>query len=147
MTGIRVVAVGKLKERFYIDACAEYLKRLGGYCRAEVIELPEKGIEKDAAEIRKAIPDGAYTIAMCIEGEMLSTTELASKLSALETSGRSRFCFVIGGSDGMSQEIKDQADLCLSMSRMTFPHHFARVMVLEQIYRAYSIMNNGKYHK
>ena len=147
MTGIRIIAVGKLKERFYIDACAEYLKRLGAYCRAEVIELPERGIEKDAAEIKKAIPDGAYTIAMCIEGDMLSTADFASKLSALEMSGKSRFCFIIGGSDGMSEEIKKQADIRLSMSRMTFPHHFARVMVLEQIYRAYSIMNNGKYHK
>lgn len=147
MTSLKLIAVGKLKERFFTDACREYIKRLGAYCQPEVTELPERGVEKEAAEIAGCIPDGAYTVAMCIEGDMLSTEQLARKLGDAALSGKSRICFVIGGSSGMSEEIKKKADLRLSMSRMTFPHHFARVMVLEQIYRAYTILNNGKYHK
>lgn len=144
MIGIQVVCLGKLKEKYYISACEEYLKRLNAYAKVEVIELSESA---DASEILKKVKNGAYLVPMCIEGEMLSSEKLAEKVADVANKGISKLCFFIGGSDGLPDEVKNRADLKLSMSRMTFPHHFARVMLLEQIYRAFQINEGGKYHK
>ena len=141
MLRVTVLCQGRLKERHYIDACREYLKRLGAYCKAEVTELAE-----DADPLPR-IPKGAYVIALCIEGRKLSSPALAEKLAGLATGGVSHICFLIGGSDGLPQGVKARADCSLSMSDMTFPHHLARVMLLEQLYRAFSINAGAKYHK
>lgn len=141
MLRISVICQGKLKEKYYADACAEYLKRLGAYAAAEVIEIAED------ADVSPKIPKGAYVIAMAIEGEKLSSEQLAARLEKLALGGSSRLCFLIGGSEGLAEQVKRQADMRLSMSDMTFPHHLARVMVLEQIYRAFTINAGTKYHK
>ena len=148
MLRIQLICVGKLKESFYIDACDEYDKRLRRYCALERVELPETGdLERDGAAVLAKIPAGAFVIALCVEGKLGSSEELAELLSEQALQGRSRVSFVIGGSDGLSDAVKKAADLRLSLSRMTFPHHLARVMVLEQIYRAFNILGGGKYHK
>lgn len=148
MLRIQLICVGKLKESFFIDACDEYDKRLRRYCALERVELPETGdLERDGAAVLAKIPAGAFVIALCVEGKLGSSEELAELLSEQALQGRSRVSFVIGGSDGLSDAVKKAADLRLSMSRMTFPHHLARVMVLEQIYRAFNILGGGKYHK
>ena len=148
MLRIQLICVGKLKESFYIDACDEYDKRLRRYCALERVELPVTGdLERDGAAVLAKIPAGAFVIALCVEGKLGSSEELAELLSEQALQGRSRVSFVIGGSDGLSDAVKKAADLRLSMSRMTFPHHLARVMVLEQIYRAFNILRGGKYHK
>ena len=152
MTGVRLICVGRLKERFYQDACAEYVKRLGAYCRLEICELPEEagrpdGLRREGARVLESIMPGSFVIALCIEGESMSSEQLASRLSALQTRGVSRLSLIIGSSEGLDPGVKARADLRLSMSPMTFPHHLARVMVLEQLYRALSIAAGGKYHK
>ncbi len=141
MLRVTILCQGRLKETYYADACREYLKRLSAWCRAEVVELPEDG------DIAGRIPKGAYCIAMCIEGQKLSSPALAEKLSSLANRGVSHLCVLIGGSDGLPEAAKQAADFSLSMSDMTFPHHLARVMVLEQLYRALSINAGTKYHK
>ena len=133
MLRVTVLCQGRLKECYFIAACQEYLKRLTAYCRPEVVELPEKG------DIAPHIPKGAYVIALCVEGKRLDSPGLARLLD--------RVCFLIGGSDGLTEADKGQAALRLSMSDMTFPHHLARVMLLEQIYRAFTISAGAKYHK
>ncbi|MBQ2866726.1 MAG: 23S rRNA (pseudouridine(1915)-N(3))-methyltransferase RlmH [Clostridia bacterium] len=148
MLYIKLICCGKLKESFYKEACAEYEKRLQAFCRLETCRLPEEGgLEKEAVRIMEAIPQGAYTVAMCIEGRTVSSEALADKLRQLQNSGVSKICFIIGSSEGMHQSVKDKADLRLSMSPMTFPHHLARVMLLEQIYRALGLNAGNKYHK
>ena len=152
MIAVRLICVGKLKERFYQDACAEYVKRLGAYCRLDICELPEEagrpdGLRREGVRVLESIPAGAYVIALCIEGETMSSEQLAGLLSALQTRGVSRIALVIGSSEGLDPAVKQRADLRLSMSPMTFPHHLARVMVLEQLYRALSIAAGAKYHK
>ncbi len=160
MLNIRIVCVGKLRERFYIDAFSEYSKRLTAYCRFECIELNETklgpapsdkeiaaALDKEAAEIERALGRDAYVIAMCVEGGQLDSESFAQKINSLAVSGRGRICFVIGGSFGISPRIKQRADMRLSMSEMTFPHHLARVMLAEQIYRAFKIIEGSKYHK
>ena len=160
MLDITVICVGKLKEKFYMEGAAEYIKRLGAYCRITVTELaearrsrePSEGetraaLEREGRAILEAVPRGAAIVAMCVEGRQLSSEELAGYLQELAGGGVSKVCFVIGGSDGLAGEVKKAARLRLSMSRMTFPHHLARVMLLEQIYRAFSISAGGKYHK
>lgn len=141
MLRVTILCQGRLKEKYYIDACAEYMKRLSAFCRPELVELPEQG------DIAPRIPKGTYVIAMCVEGEKTDSPGLAARLERCATEGKSRVCFLIGGSDGLSEEVKRAADLRLSMSDMTFPHHLARVMVLEQIYRAFTISAGTKYHK
>jgi len=148
MLRIRLICTGRLKERFYAEACDEYVKRLGRYCALEVLELPESGDrEKDGEAVLSRIPAGAFAAALCVEGKLTSSEELAALLSGCAAGGRSRVCFLIGGSDGLSDSVKSRADMRLSMSRMTFPHHLARVMALEQLYRAFTINEGGKYHK
>ena len=151
MLSIRLICVGKLKEKFYKDACDEFKKRLQGLCKMEVIELKEEvgptKLEKEADAIESSLLTPGITCALCIEGDMLSSEELSAKISRFALEGASRINFIIGSSEGMTQRIKKNADLRLSMSRMTFPHHLARVMVLEQIYRALMIAENRSYHK
>lgn len=160
MLGIRIICVGKLKERFYTEASAEYLKRLSAYAKTEVTEIPEAkrsdspspketeaALLKEAAGILTKVPQGATVIAMCIEGREYSSEEMASMIKNAMVSGTSRLCFIIGGSDGLHQTVKDRASVKMSMSRMTFPHHLARVMLLEQIYRGFKINEGGRYHK
>lgn len=141
MLRVTLICQGRLREKHYIAACEEYIKRLGAYCRPEVLELPEQG------DIAPHIPKGAYTIAMCIEGEKTDSPGLAAMLARCALEGKSRVCFLIGGSDGLDGAVKAAADKRLSMSDMTFPHHLARVMLLEQIYRAFTINAGAKYHK
>lgn len=157
MIGIDIICVGKLKEKFFSDAVKEYEKRLSGYCKLNVAELSETvvsspseiaaALSKEGEKILAKIPNGAYVVAMCIEGDGLSSEELSKKLSSLKVSGTSKIVFIIGGSNGLSDEVKARANLRLSMSKMTFPHHLARVMVLEQIYRAFKIEEGSGYHK
>ena len=148
MLYIKLICCGKLKESFYKDACAEYEKRLQAFCRLETCRLPEEGgLEKEAVRIMEAIPQGAYTIAMCIEGKTISSQDLAERFKQLQNSGVSKICFIIGSSEGMHDSVKQKADMRLSMSPMTFPHHLAQVMLLEQIYRALGLNAGNKYHK
>lgn len=160
MLGVRLICVGKLGEKFWAQAVKEYEKRLSGYCKLEIIELPEQrlpqtpsegeitqALDREAALIESKIWPGAAVIAMCVEGKPMSSEQLADYFSRLTVSGTSRICLLIGGSCGLSKKIKQKAALRLSMSPMTFPHHLARVMVLEQVYRALNIAAGGKYHK
>lgn len=160
MFHVRLICVGKLKEKFYREACAEYEKRLKGYCQLDIIELPEQrlperpsqaqidgALYKEAEAIRAKIPAGSRVIAMCIEGKELSSEKLADQLADWMGSGTSQICVLIGGSCGLDSNLKQSAQMRLSMSPMTFPHHLARVMVLEQLYRALNLAAGGKYHK
>ena len=156
----RIVCVGKMKEKHYISAFSEYDKRLKPYCKLETIELAEEklpaspseaeimsALSRESAEIRRNIPSGSYIIAMCVEGEQLSSSELSSLLINCANMGKSRLCFIIGSSNGLDCALKKSADFRLSMSKMTFPHHLARVMLAEQIYRGIMISEGSKYHK
>lgn len=160
MFSITLIAIGKLKEKFYLSAAAEYEKRLKGYCQFEILELPEvrlpddpspaeisAGLEKEADGILSKIPKGAWLCVLTPEGKLLSSEALAEKLKTVKLSGKGSACFLIGSSFGMSPRLKAQADMKLSMSPMTFPHHLARIMVLEQLYRAEAIQAGSKYHK
>ncbi|OLA45425.1 MAG: 23S rRNA (pseudouridine(1915)-N(3))-methyltransferase RlmH [Firmicutes bacterium CAG:176_59_8] len=160
MQRVTVLCVGKLKEKFYIDAAAEYVKRLQRHCRLELIELPEQRLPDDPspAEIQKALrtegdaireklPKGGAVIALCIEGRPCSSQELSRRMAEFGVQGKTQLTFLIGGSVGLDEDLKRQADWRLSMSPMTFPHHMARIMLLEQIYRAYQIAGGTKYHK
>ena len=160
MQKITLLCVGKLKEKFYLDAVAEYVKRLQRCCKLEIIELPEsrlpeepspaqirQALEAEGAAIAARLPKGGAVVAMCIEGSPCSSEEMSRKMQALAVSGKAQITFLIGGSVGLSEEVKRRADWRLSMSPMTFPHHLARVMLLEQIYRAFQIQQGTRYHK
>ena len=154
MQKVTILCVGKLKEKFYIDAAAEYVKRLSRFCKLELVELPEERLAggpppppPPGSTIRAKLPSGAALIALCVEGEPRSSEALARRMAAWASQGVGHLVFLIGGSFGLHPSIKAEARLRLSMSPMTFPHHLARVMVLEQIYRAYQINAGTKYHK
>lgn len=161
MGNVNIVCVGKLKEAYWRDACAEYLKRLGAFCRPNIVELPESRLSQNpsigeinaalAAEAKLMKPHleqkGTLNVAMCIEGTMLSSEELAARIDQAGVAGMGNINFFIGSSFGLDGEVKRTCDLRLSISKMTFPHQLARVVLLEQIYRAYSILSGGKYHK
>ena len=160
MFEITLIAMGKLKEKFYLSAASEYAKRLSGYCRFSLMEIPEyrlpenpspaeiqTGLEKEADVILSKIPKNTWFCVFTPEGAMLSSETLAKKMSDVKNSGKSGACFLIGSSFGMAQRVKDRADFRLSMSPMTFPHHLARIMVLEQLYRSEAIQAGSKYHK
>jgi 23S rRNA (pseudouridine1915-N3)-methyltransferase len=160
MQKITVLCVGKLKEKFYMDAQAEYVKRLGRCCKLDLTELPEQrlpedpspaqiaqALETEASAIREKLPKGGAVVALAIEGKLCSSEELSRRLGDFAVAGKTQVTFLIGGSFGLSEELKCQADFRLSMSPMTFPHHMARVMLLEQIYRAYQIQQGTRYHK
>ena len=162
MKGIRVqlICVGKMKEKFYIDAAAEYVKRLSAYCKLQVVELPEErlpsnpsqaqidaALAREADAIRAKLPPRCGLVALCVEGRMRSSEELAGLFTDWMNRGESHLVFLIGGSFGLHPSIKAEAGLRLSMSPMTFPHHLARVMLLEQVYRAFKINEGSSYHK
>ena len=160
MQRVTVLCVGKLKEKFYLEAAAEYVKRLQRFCKLELVELPEsrlpespspaevqRALAAEAVSIRERLPKGGAVIALCIEGTELSSEALSKKLAQLASAGASQLTFLIGGSFGLHPRVKQRADLRLSMSPMTFPHHLARVMLLEQLYRAYQIDTGTRYHK
>lgn len=160
MQRVTVLCVGKLKEKFYIDAAAEYVKRLQRHCKLELIELPEqrlpdepspaemqKALRTEGDAIRERLPKGGAVIALCIEGRPCSSQELSCRMAEFGVQGKTQLTFLIGGSVGLDEDLKRQADWRLSMSPMTFPHHMARIMLLEQIYRAYQIAGGTKYHK
>ena len=160
MQKITVLCVGKLKEKFYIDACAEYQKRLTRHCKLELIELSEQRLSDDPSEgeiaaalakeadaIEEKLPKGGALVALYVEGKPLSSEQLSGALSRYASQGASQVTFLIGGSFGLAERVKARADLRLSMSPMTFPHHLARVMLLEQLYRAYQIQSGTRYHK
>ena len=160
MQRVTVLCVGKLKEKFYIDAAAEYVKRLQRHCKLELIELPEqrlpddpspaemqKALRTEGDAIRERLPKGGAVIALCIEGKPCSSEELSRRMAEFGVQGKTQLTFLIGGSVGLDEDLKRQADWRLSMSPMTFPHHMARIMLLEQIYRAYQIAGGTKYHK
>ena len=154
------VTVGKVKEKYYRDAIAEYAKRISRYCKLEIIEVadektPDKASEteedqikqKEAERILKNIRDDAYCIALAIEGKKTDSVSMAKHLEQLALSGKSNIVFVIGGSLGLHQSVLRRADEKLSFSDMTFPHQLMRVILLEQIYRCYRIINREPYHK
>jgi 23S rRNA (pseudouridine1915-N3)-methyltransferase len=160
MLNVTLICVGKLKEKFYIAAVEEYRKRLRAHCRLEILELPEErlpdgpsqalidgALDREADRILARVPRNAALVALCVEGKLLSSEELAKQFNTFAVGGDSALCFVIGGSFGLHERVKRAARLRLSMSPMTFPHHLARVMVLEQIYRAFQISAGTKYHK
>ena len=160
MLSIYLVCVGRLKERFYQDACAEYLKRLSPYCKLTLLELPEErlpqtpsqgqidaALEKEGQAIRSKLPPNTSLVCLCVEGRLRSSEELASLVQTWEHNSAKHLAFVIGGSFGLAESLKAEAWVRLSMSPMTFPHHLARVMVLEQLYRAFKIKEGSNYHK
>lgn len=160
MINVTLIYVGKLKEKYLRDGCEEYIKRIKAFCNISLVEINEEKIsenpsaaqiqnviEKEGERILAKIPSGAYIVPMCIEGKQLSSEELSAMIEQNCVQGTSRFVFIIGGSYGLSDEVKKRASFKLSMSKMTFPHQLARMMLLEQLYRAFSISNNGKYHK
>ncbi len=157
---ITVVTVGKIKEKYLKDAIAEYSKRLSKYCKLEIIEVadektPDNASEvveesirsKEADRILKYIKDDAFVITLEINGKQLSSEELADKIDKLGVQGTSHIIFVIGGSIGLGKEVLEKSNFALSFSKMTFPHQLMRVVLLEQIYRSYRIINNEPYHK
>lgn len=157
---ITLVTVGKIKEKFYIDAIAEYSKRLSRYCKLEIVQVadektPDKASETESTQIKDRegerilaqIKEGAYVIALAIQGQMLDSEQLAGRIEQLGVYGQSQIVFVIGGSLGLSDAVLKRADVQLSFSRMTFPHQLMRVILLEQIYRCYRIMAHEPYHK
>ena len=160
MQKVTILCVGKLKEKFYTDAAAEYVKRLSRFCKLEIIELNEDrlpddpsqaqidaALAKEADAIRAKLPSSATIIAMCVEGKTMSSEALAQLMATTASQGQSHLVFLIGGSFGMHPSVKALAAHRLSMSPMTFPHHLARVMLLEQIYRGYQINAGSRYHK
>lgn len=160
MQKITILCIGKLKERFYLDAAAEYAKRLSRYCKLNIVELPEvrlpdrpssKEIEaalmREAVSIRERIPTPSTVTALCIEGQMRTSEELAHWMAEQFNSGAGHLTFLIGGSHGLDAALKAESRITLSMSPMTFPHHLARIMLLEQLYRAYQIQTGTRYHK
>ncbi|MBQ8527640.1 MAG: 23S rRNA (pseudouridine(1915)-N(3))-methyltransferase RlmH [Lachnospiraceae bacterium] len=157
---ITIITVGKVKESYFRGAIEEYSKRLSKYCKLEIAEVadektPDKASEteeeqikaKEAERIMKYIRDDAYVIALAIEGRQLDSVELANKMEILGVQGKSHIQFIIGGSLGLHKSVLSRADFKLSFSKLTFPHQLMRVILLEQIYRAYRIINKEPYHK
>lgn len=157
---ITLITVGKIKEKYLKDAIAEYSKRLGRYCKLVIIEVAdektpdqvsetaEEGIRtKEGERILKHIKDDMYVVTLEISGKMLSSEELAEKINSLGLAGKSSIAFVIGGSIGLGKEVLSRSDYALSFSKMTFPHQLMRVILLEQVYRSYRIINGEPYHK
>ncbi len=160
MQNITLICIGRLKESYLRDAVGEYIKRLSGLCKLNLIELPaeklsdnpsqkeiENALESEGKKILEKIPKGAYVYTMCIEGKQKTSEELSAETDNLAVRGYSNIVFIIGGSFGISEKVKAASDFRLSMSKMTFPHQLARVMLLEQIYRATQISIGTKYHK
>lgn len=160
MMNVQLIVLGKLKEKYMKDFAAEYEKRLSAYCKMTVTELEpvklsdnpsqseiENALAKETKMIKDKISKNSYVFSMCIEGKQMSSEELSQKLEDIALSGKNSVVFIIGSSFGLSNEIKQMSDFKFSMSKMTFPHKLARIMLTEQLYRGFSISNNGKYHK
>ena len=160
MMSVYLICVGKLKEKFYLQASEEYLKRLGGYCKMTLLELPEEklpqnpsqgqinaALEKEADNIRAKMPPNATLITMCVERKPHSSEEVAALVRRFEQSSTKHLVFVIGGSNGLSDEVLRRADHRISFSNLTFPHGLMRVILLEQLYRAERIRAGEPYHK
>ncbi len=160
MTEIKIICLGKLKEKYLRDACEEYIKRLGAFCKINIIELepfrlPENpneaqinaALEDEASRILAKTDAGSFLIPLCIEGKQFTSEEFSRRLDGIFVLGEGKPVFIIGSSHGLSEEIKKKAGIKLSMSEMTFPHQLARVMLLEQLYRAFMISKGRKYHK
>ena len=161
MQNITIIAMGKVQKGFQLDGCNEYIKRLKTLCNLKIVQLEDvqlaeknlndtliqKTLDREAEEIIKNIPKQSYVITMCIEGKQMSSEELAKLFSDKAVEGFSNICFIIGSSHGLSDRVKQLSHYKMSMSKMTFPHQLARVMLLEQIYRGFSIINGSKYHK
>ncbi|MDR1002785.1 MAG: 23S rRNA (pseudouridine(1915)-N(3))-methyltransferase RlmH [Oscillospiraceae bacterium] len=160
MQRVSIICVGKLKEEYWRNACAEYQKRLSSYCKFSVIEaeeykLPsspshaniEAGLDREGERIIAKIPNGARVITLCVEGTPFSSEQLAKEIADCAVSGASEVCFIIGGSYGLSDAVKRMSHRRISMSAMTFPHQLARVILCEQIYRAFGINADSRYHK
>jgi 23S rRNA (pseudouridine1915-N3)-methyltransferase len=160
MMNVTVIALGKMKESYMREFCAEYEKRLKPMCKLGIIELTpyalpdnpsekqiEQALEEEAGRIKEKIPSGSYVVSLCIEGKQKSSEELAEMFNSVALNGISNVVFIIGSSFGLSEKIKIGSNERFSMSKLTFPHQMARVMLLEQIYRAFSINAGGKYHK
>jgi 23S rRNA (pseudouridine1915-N3)-methyltransferase len=159
MLNVKFITLGTLKEAYLRDAAAEYEKRLGAFCRFELVQLKEERLSDDPSEseiknalakesekILSLIPARAYVVAMCVEGKQLTSPELAEKLEEISTR-TSDVCFIIGSSFGLADAVKQRADLRLSVSKLTFPHQLMRVILLETVYRAFNIQKGTKYHK
>lgn len=157
---ITLITVGKIKEKYLKDAIAEYSKRLSRYCKLEIVEVADEKTpdnasdtvedairDKEGERILKYIKEDAYVITLEIAGKMLTSEEMAEKIEKLGVQGTSHIIFIIGGSIGLGREILKRSDYALSFSKMTFPHQLMRVILLEQIYRSYRIMNHEPYHK
>ena len=157
---ITIIPVGKIKEKYLKDAIAEYSKRLSRYCKLEILEVADEKTpdgaseiveenirEKEGERILKLIKEDAYVITLEISGKMLTSEELADRIETLGIQGKSHLVFVIGGSIGLGREVLRRSDYALSFSKMTFPHQLMRVILLEQIYRSYRIINGEPYHK
>lgn len=160
MINVQLIVLGSLKEKYMKDFSSEYEKRLSAFCKLTVTEInpvklsdnpSQKEIDnallKEAKQIQDKMLPNSYVFSMCIEGKAISSEALSQKISDIALSGKSNIVFIIGSSFGLAKEVKNSSDFKLSMSPMTFPHKLARIMLLEQIYRAFSIANNGKYHK
>lgn len=160
MLSVNIIAVGKLKEKYLVNGCDEYLKRLKTMCKINIIEIDEYKlgdnpsqseinlcIEKEGKRIEEKIGKSTAVIPLCIEGEEITSVELSKKIEKMSVDGISEISFIIGGSYGLWEEIKKLGKFKFSMSKMTFPHQLARMMLLEQIYRAFSISIGTKYHK
>lgn len=159
MQRITVLCMGKLKEPYWQAACMEYQKRLGRFCRLQIIEIPTfslpeqpnqaqigQALQKEAERILDRIPQGSRVYALCVEGSTVSSEDLQQEIRTAALSGSADMCFLIGSSHGLAEEVKQMAQKRISMSRMTFPHQLARVMLLEQLYRAF-MLEGGRYHK
>ena len=159
MLHVKIICVGKLKEREYAALCEEYLKRLSRFCRVEILQLEEQrlperpskaqiadALRHEARQITAVIPRGAYTVALCVEGKCMTSEAFAERVASV-TQTTDKLCFLVGGSNGLDASLKQDASLRLSFSAMTFPHHLFRVMLLEQIYRAFAINSGSQYHK
>ncbi len=160
MISVKLICVGKMREQYYTAAFAEYQKRLRTYCRFEAVEIAEHKLpetpstaeiaaahEREGEEILHAIPVDSCVVALCVEGEQMPSEGMAEFIRQRAGSGKPKLCFIIGGSYGLSGKVKARADHRLSMSRMTFPHHLARVMLIEQLYRGFKILEGSRYHK
>ena len=156
MLNITLICVGKIKEKFYCDAIDEYKKRLSRFCKLNIIQVKDEPnvdgqqeivLKKEAEKIEAKIPKGAYIISLCVEGKQLSSEQLSEKIDSLSVARESHIAFIIGGSLGLADSIKSISDLKLSFSKMTFPHQLMRVILLEQIYRAFTISAGITYHK
>lgn len=147
---IRLVCIGKLKEKYWKEACSEYGKRISAYCNLEMVEIKESlsdDIDEEGEKILSKIKDGEYVITCEIEGKTLDSEQLAASMEKLTVDGTSQIVFVIGGSNGLSKAVSKRSNLVLSFSKMTFPHQMMRVVLLEQIYRSFKIIRHEKYHK